>query len=33
MTPDMVAQLGRQALETTLMVSAPIKGSTYITSL
>jgi len=33
MTPDMVAQLGRQALETTLMVSAPMLGLSLIVGL
>ncbi len=33
MTPDMVAQLGRQALETTLMVSAPMLGISLVVGL
>lgn len=33
MTPEMVTELGRQALETTLLVSAPILGLSLIVGL
>ena len=33
MTPEMVTELGRQALETTLMVSAPILGLSLLVGL
>lgn len=33
MTPEQVADLGRQALETTLIVSAPILGISLIVGL
>ena len=33
MTPEMVAELGRQALETTLLVSAPILGLSLVVGL
>jgi flagellar biosynthetic protein FliQ len=33
MTPEMVAELGRQALETTLMVAAPILGLSLVVGL
>jgi flagellar biosynthetic protein FliQ len=33
MTADMVAQIGRQALETTLMVSAPMLGLSLLVGL
>ncbi len=33
MTPDMVAQIGRQALETTLLVSAPMLGLSLLVGL
>jgi flagellar biosynthetic protein FliQ len=33
MTPDMVAQIGRQALETTFMVSAPMLGLSLLVGL
>ncbi|HEU4683486.1 MAG TPA: flagellar biosynthesis protein FliQ [Nitrospira sp.] len=33
MTPDMVAQLGRQALETAFMVSAPMLGLSLLVGL
>jgi len=33
MNPEMVAELGRQALETTLLVSAPILGLSLVVGL
>lgn len=33
MTPEMVTELGRQALETTLLVSAPILGLSLLVGL
>ncbi|MCS6284721.1 MAG: flagellar biosynthesis protein FliQ [Nitrospira sp.] len=33
MTPEMVTELGRQALETTIMVSAPILGISLLVGL
>ena len=33
MTPEMVTDLGRQALETTLLVSAPILGLSLVVGL
>ncbi|MDZ4856435.1 MAG: flagellar biosynthesis protein FliQ [Nitrospirota bacterium] len=33
MTPEMVTELGRQALETTLLVSAPILGLSLVVGL
>lgn len=33
MTPDMVAQIGRQALETTFWVSAPMLGLSLLVGL
>ncbi len=33
MTPDMVAEIGRQALETTLLVSAPMLGLSLVVGL
>jgi len=33
MTPEMVTELGRQALETTLLVSAPFLGLSLIVGL
>jgi flagellar biosynthetic protein FliQ len=33
MTPEMVTELGRQALETTLLVSAPILGLSLVIGL
>ncbi len=33
MTPEMVMTLGRQALEVTLMISAPVLGAALITGL
>ncbi len=33
MTPDMVAQIGRQALETTVLVSAPMLGLSLLVGL
>lgn len=33
MTPEMVTELGRQALETTLIVSAPILGLSLVVGL
>ena len=33
MTPEMVTELGRQALETTLMVAAPILGLSLVVGL
>lgn len=33
MTPDMVAQIGRQALEVTLLVSAPMLGLSLLVGL
>ena len=33
MTPEMVTEIGRQAIETTLMVSAPILGLSLIVGL
>ncbi len=33
MTPEIVTELGRQALETTLMVSAPILGLSVLVGL
>ncbi len=33
MTPEMVTELGRQALETTIMVSAPILGVSLLVGL
>jgi flagellar biosynthetic protein FliQ len=33
MTPDMVAELGRQAVETTLLVSAPFLGLSLVVGL
>lgn len=33
MTPDMVAEVGRQALETTLLVSAPMLGLSLVVGL
>jgi len=33
MTPDMVAQIGRQALEITLLVSAPMLGLSLLVGL
>lgn len=33
MTPEMVTELGRQALETTLIVSAPILGLSLLVGL
>jgi flagellar biosynthetic protein FliQ len=33
MTPEMVTEIGRQAIETTLIVSAPILGITLLVGL
>lgn len=33
MTPEMVTELGRQAIETTLIVSAPILGLSLVVGL
>ena len=33
MTPEIVTELGRQALETTLLVSAPILGLSLLVGL
>ncbi len=33
MTPDLVAQIGRQALETTVLVSAPMLGLSLLVGL
>jgi flagellar biosynthetic protein FliQ len=33
MTPEMVTELGRQALETTLLVSAPLLGLSLVVGL
>jgi len=33
MTPEMVAELGRQAIETTLIVATPILGLTLVVGL
>lgn len=33
MTPEMVAELGRQALETTLLVSTPVLGLSLVVGL
>ncbi|MCP9463248.1 MAG: flagellar biosynthesis protein FliQ [Nitrospira sp.] len=33
MTPEMVAELGRQTLETTLLVAAPILGLSLVVGL
>ena len=33
MTPEMVTEIGRQAIETTLMVSAPILGLSLVVGL
>mgnify|MGYP003435453433 CR=1 FL=1 len=33
MTPEMVAEIGRQAIETTLIVAGPILGLTLIVGL
>ena len=33
MTPELVTELGRQALETTLMISAPILGLSLLVGL
>ena len=33
MTPDMVTELGRQAVETTLLVSAPFLGLSLVVGL
>ncbi|MDH5641289.1 MAG: flagellar biosynthesis protein FliQ [Nitrospira sp.] len=33
MTPEMITELGRQALETTLMVAAPILGLSLVVGL
>jgi flagellar biosynthesis protein FliQ len=33
MTPDMVTEIGRQAIETTLLVSAPILGLCLVVGL
>ncbi len=33
MTPDMVTDLGRQALETTMLVSAPMLGLSLVVGL
>ena len=33
MTPEMVTELGRQAIETTLIVSGPILGLTLVVGL
>lgn len=33
MTPEMVTELGRQALETTILVSAPILGISLLVGL
>ncbi len=33
MTPELVAELGRQALETTLLISAPILGLSLVVGL
>ena len=33
MTPEMVTELGRQAVETTLLVSAPILGLSLVVGL
>lgn len=33
MTPEMVTELGRQALETTLMVSTPLLGLSLVVGL
>ena len=33
MTPEMVAEIGRQAIETTLLVSAPMLGLSLVVGL
>jgi flagellar biosynthesis protein FliQ len=33
MTPEMVAELGRQAIETTLIIATPILGLTLVVGL